>query len=96
MGDCSLLTLWTDIVHLLASRGFTRVDLAAFRYLALFHEDGKLFTAPAVSYSLNAINFRSLAQSCQNFLIARRVGGVVGSSLLAEMLSSSIQSTCAR
>ncbi|RCN44140.1 hypothetical protein ANCCAN_09914, partial [Ancylostoma caninum] len=41
MGDCSLLTLWTDIVHLLASRGFTRVDLAAFRYLALFHEDGE-------------------------------------------------------
>uniref|UniRef100_A0A0K0D4R4 NR LBD domain-containing protein n=1 Tax=Angiostrongylus cantonensis TaxID=6313 RepID=A0A0K0D4R4_ANGCA len=41
MGDCSLLALWTDIVHLLASRGFTRVDLAAFRYLALFHEDGE-------------------------------------------------------
>ncbi|KAK6024596.1 hypothetical protein OSTOST_09591 [Ostertagia ostertagi] len=40
MGDCSLLALWTEIVHLLASRGFTRVDLAAFRYLALFHEDG--------------------------------------------------------
>ncbi|KAK6759689.1 hypothetical protein RB195_021329 [Necator americanus] len=120
MGDCSLLTLWTDIVHLLASRGFTRVDLAAFRYLALFHEDGEsrvenraLIRAARDSLIrcwgeyrgsdvallpqfAAFLRIRSLAQSCQNFLIARRVGGVVGSSLLAEMLSSSIQTTCAR
>ncbi|PIO69442.1 zinc finger, C4 type [Teladorsagia circumcincta] len=119
MGDCSLLALWTEIVHLLASRGFTRVDLAAFRYLALFHEDGEcrvenraLIRAArdslmrcwgeyrgsdvALLPQFTAfLRIRSLAQSCQNFLITRRVGGVVGSSLLAEMLSS-VQVTCAR
>ncbi|WKY15358.1 hypothetical protein Q1695_000665 [Nippostrongylus brasiliensis] len=119
MGDCSLLTLWNDIVHLLASRGFTKVDLAAFRYLALFHEDGEcrvenraLIRAARDSLMrcwseyrgsdvallpqfAAFLRIRSLAQSCQNFLITRRVGGVVGSSLLAEMLSS-VQTTCAR
>ncbi|VDM58681.1 unnamed protein product [Angiostrongylus costaricensis] len=119
MGDCSLLALWTDIVHLLASRGFTRVDLAAFRYLALFHEDGecRVGNRSLIRTARNSLmrcwseyrgsdvallpqftaflRIRSLAQSCQNFLITRRVGGVVGSSLLAEMLSS-VQTTCHR
>lgn len=119
MGDCSLLAQWTEIVHLLASRGFTRVDLAAFRYLALFHEDGEcrvenhsLIRAArdslircwgeyrgsdvAILPQFAAfLRIRSLAQSCQNFLITKRVGGMAGTSLLAEMLSS-VQTTCAR